>query len=429
MKGCILMSDSEKNTGAAVIPFPDVNKAGELTLSAKIAQLREAGTKGRIEMILSDPEGKKLARSLEPQEIYWLVKEMGDEDAMPLVALSSPEQFSFFLDVELWNGCTYSREKAIEWIAHLLAAGEEFFVEQLYHIDFELLLLICRKELFVGGGVGDLIAENETRAEWDHTFDDMFFISFRDEKQGPLMGRFIDNIYHHDHDLYLRLMQGTKNEIDSEQEELCYRFRSGRLADLGFPEWEHALEIYRYVTPEDFVPLAGKDPVIVDFDAHLPVPFSAGDSLFQRAMNIACSEGLNAELYCLVNSALVAEDKSFSDLDTMDSVLQRVYGYLAIALEHLSEGDEVKAAHILETEYLKRLFQLGFGIVSQLSIRAEKIGSDGLEHATNRALLGFRKKYPRYYRGLDPDHVDGYREFKCLQDVRAVDSLLKNLEI
>ncbi|MDD2338122.1 MAG: DUF6178 family protein, partial [Geobacteraceae bacterium] len=364
----------------------------------------------------------------EPQELYWLVKEMGDEDAMQLVVLSSPEQFTFFLDIELWNGCTYSREKAMEWIGHLLTGGEAFFVEQLYHIDFELLLLICRKELFVGGGVGDLIAENETRAEWDHTFDDMFFISFRDEKQGPLMGRFIDSIYHHDHDLYLRLMQGTKNEIDSEQEELCYRFRSGRLSDLGFPEWEHALEIYRYVTPEDFVHQVRKDPIVVDFDAHLPVPFSAGDSLFQSAMNSADSEGLNEELYCLINSALVAEDKSFSDLDTMDSVLQRVYGYLSVALEHLSGGDEQEAVRILETEYLKRLFQLGFGIISQLRIRAERITIEGAEHATNRALLGFCKKYPRYYRGLDPDHVDGYREFKSLKDVQAVDAFLHKIE-
>jgi len=421
------MSDTGITKGAAIIPFPDSNKAGSLTLSAKIAKLRAAGTKDRIEMILSDPEGKKLARALEPQELYWLVKELGNEGVVPLIALSSPEQCGFFLDVELWNGCTYSREKAMEWVGNLLEAGEEFFVEQLYHMDFELLLLICRKELFVGGGVGDVISDDECRAEWDHTFDDMFFITFRDEKQGPLMGRFIDSIYRHDHGLYLRLMEATKNEIDSEQEELCYRFRSGRLADMGFPEWEHALEIYQYVVPEDFVLQDSKDPVIIDFDALLPVPFFAGDSLFQRAMNSAASDGLNAELFCLINSALVADDKSFSDLDSMESVLQRVYGYLAIALEHLSGGDEKEATRILEVEYLKRLFQLGFGIISQLRIRAERVTTEGVEHATNRALLGFRRKYPRFYRGLDPDHVDGYREFKSLGDVQAADGLLRNL--
>jgi hypothetical protein len=111
----------------------------------------------------------------------------------------------------------------------------------------------------------------------------------------------------------------------------------------------------------------------------------------------------------------------------MESVLQRVYGYLAIALEHLSGGDENEAIRILEVEYLKRLFQLGFGIISQLRIRAERITTEGVEHATNRALLGFRRKYPRFYRGLDPDHVDGYREFKSLGDVQAADGLLRNL--
>ncbi|MGA7826939.1 MAG: DUF6178 family protein [Geobacteraceae bacterium] len=424
------MSENENSKGAAVIPFPQVNKAGALTLSAKITQLRAAGNREKVEMILSDPEGKKLARSLEPQELYWLVKEFGDtDDALSLIALASPEQCCFFLDVELWDGCTYSRDKAMEWVGYLLEAGEDFLVEQLYHLDFELLLLICRKELYVGGGVGDVISDDESRAEWDHTFDDMFYITFRDENHGPLMGRFIDNIFRHDNSLYRRLMEGVKNEIDSEQEELCYRFRSGRLADLGFPEWEHAMEIYHYVTPEDFVSQESKDPVIVDFDVLLPAPSSLGDSLFQRAMQSAAdSEGLKAELYCLINSALVAEDKSFSDLDTMESVLQRVYGYLAIALEHLSGGDETDAIRILQNEYLKRLFQLGFGFVSRLRIRAEGISLEGAEHATNRALLGFRRKYPRYYRGLDSDHADGYREFRCLEDIKTVDAFLQKLE-
>jgi hypothetical protein len=35
---------------------------------------------------------------------------------------------------------------------------------------------------------------------------------------------------------------------------------------------------------------------------------------------------------------------------------------------------------------------------------------------------------PRYYRGLDPDGIDGYREFLELQDVTAVADFLEGLE-
>ncbi len=422
------MSDSKKNKGAEIIPFSRSNKTGAVSLVAKIAHLRELGTKARIEMILSDPEGKDLARSLEPQELYWLVKEFGEEDATALIMFSSPEQYDFFLDVELWEDLVCSREKSLEWIGYLLAAGEERVVEQITRMDFELLLLICAKELIVGGGIGDMLSDEERRVEWDRTFDNMFYITFRDDKHGPLMDRFLDIIFRNEHDLYLRLMQTTRGEIESELEDLCYRFRSGRLADMGFPEREHALEIYRYLDPEAFVPERGKDPIVVDLEGHLPVPFLAGDSLFQRAMSIASSEGLHVELLCLINTALVAEEKPFADHGVMESVLQRVYGYLAISLEYLSGGDEQEAARILDTEYLKRLFQLGFAIVARLRTRAERVDSAGADHATNRALLGFRNKCPRFYRGLDPDHVDGYREFTGMVDVQAVDALLRELE-
>ncbi|HOP40501.1 MAG TPA: DUF6178 family protein [Geobacteraceae bacterium] len=398
-------------------------------MSEKIAHLRAAaGNSEKIAMILSEPEGVQIVRSLESQEIYWLIKEQGEADAVTFIRFSSPEQFRFFLDAELWKGSTYSRGKGLEWIAHLLKAGEERVLEQLPRIDFELLVLICKKELVVGGGIGDMLSDEERAADWDHTFDNIFYLGYRDEKSGPLMNRFLDIVFRHDQALYLSLMEGIKNEIESEQEELCYRFRSGRLADLGFPERDHALEIYQPLDPDAFVPDSNKDPVVVDFGAYLPVPVLEGNSLLWRAMNLAGSGELHAELLCLVNSALVAEDDGFADSDSMQSAMQRVYGYLNIALEHLCEGDEKKAARMLETEYLKRLFQLAFGIVSRLRSRAMRLAYEGSDHAINRALLGFRNFRPRFYRGLDPDHVDGYREFSSLDDVRAVEALLCELE-
>lgn len=242
------------------------------------------------------------------------------------------------------------------------------------------------------------------------------------------MNRFLDIIFRHDQELYLSLMEGIKNEIESEQEELSYQFRSGRLADLGFPEREHALEIYRPLDPDTFVPESGKDLAVVDFGGNLPVLPVDGESLLRRAINLVDSDQLNAELLCLVNSALVAEDNGFTDSDSMHFAVERVYGYLNIALEHFCGQDERAAARLLEIEYLKRLFQLGFGIVLRLRSRAMRLDYDGNDHATNRALLGFRNFRPRFYRGLDIDRVDGYREFRSLEDVRLVDALLNELE-
>ncbi|MGB9080976.1 MAG: DUF6178 family protein, partial [Desulfuromonadaceae bacterium] len=46
----------------------------------------------KMALILGDPDGTKLARAMQPHELYWLFKENGAPDAMELLALASPEQ-------------------------------------------------------------------------------------------------------------------------------------------------------------------------------------------------------------------------------------------------------------------------------------------------------------------------------------------------
>ena len=70
---------------------------------------------------------------------------------------------------------------------------------------------------------------------------DPYFISFRNPKHARLIGTFLDFVYRHDHNLYIQLMEEVRLEVESEVEELAYNFRSGRLADLGFPERDEAL--------------------------------------------------------------------------------------------------------------------------------------------------------------------------------------------
>jgi hypothetical protein len=131
------------------------------------------------------------------------------------------------------------------------------------------------------------------------------------------------------------------------------------------------------------------------------------------------------EMQYLLNSALVAEGSAPSFDETMSTVMHRIHGCLTIALQWLSDGDEAKAAAILRGEYLKRLFQLGWSILLALKGRAAGMTSD--DYATAKVLAGLGAKRPRFYRALDPDGIDGYREFRDLPDVRKVEDFLKTL--
>jgi hypothetical protein len=298
--------------------------------------------------------------------------------------------------------------------------------EILPELDVELLLLILMDEVIVGGGIGELASDDERTGEWDHSFDNMFVLRFKNPRNSELIGRFLDIIFRNDHYLYLILMEGIRNEIKSELTETAYKFRSDRLADLGFPELMDALSIYALVEPGQFSLSSGKELAPAIGEAGLPA-IIAGDSLLKRVLAKRGTGDLYLELDYLLNNALVAEGVAFSDIETMQLVFQRVYGYLNIALEFLSEGDEAKAGTIIAYEYLKRLFSLGYSIVYKLRNKAEGLATGKLNYAAGKALNGIMARRPRFYRGLDPDTIDGYREFRDMADVKTIEAFLDSL--
>src|SRR5512136_2458063 len=88
----------------------------QLPFNEKRTYLDSVLPKERMALILGDPDDKKLARAMQPHELYWLFKENGGPEAMELLGLASPEQCVFILDMELWQGWSFSEDKAVEYL-------------------------------------------------------------------------------------------------------------------------------------------------------------------------------------------------------------------------------------------------------------------------------------------------------------------------
>lgn len=417
---------TDASTAAITNVRLDEENFRKLPFNNKRTYLDAVLPKERIALILGDPDDKKLARAMQPHELYWLFKENGGPEAMELLGLASPEQCVFILDMELWQGWSFSEDKAVEYLGYILKGSEEHFLELLPHLDFNLLSLFLGRELLVAGGIGDLNTDEERQTDWDHTFDDVFLIKFKNPKHAQIIGSFLELVCRFDNPLYTSLMESVSGEIDIESEEECYHLKSGRLADLGFPPFDEAREIYSRIDPATFTP--GRNKVVLQAAeaTTLPAMFLTGKTFLERVILRMDSELFRMELNYLINTALVADEAHLADMDVMKSVVERVYGYLNIAMEYLCEGDEAKGAEILTGEYLKRLFQLGFSLVIGLKLRGDKLNDP--DYATNKALSGLKSPRPRLYRGLDPDGIDGYREFRELHDVAAMSNFLKTLE-
>lgn len=395
------------------------------TLVEKHSFLKFLQPQERMALILADPDRQSLVRGMQPQELYWLIKEIGIADAAGLMCLAAPDQLVFIMDIELWQGWSFAANKGVEFFGYLLEGGDEQLQELLPHLDFKLLTLFLGKELLVGGGIGDLTAEEEQLTHWDHTFDDVFMFNFRNPAHAGVVGTFLERLCRIDYPLYIALMENVRSDIDVEQEEECFHFRSGRLQDLGFPPLDEARALYSRVNPGTFTVANDKKLLPGGDDVVLPELTFAQATLLQRVMPLVETPELRMELNYLINSALVAEDAPFADIEAMNVVLQRVCGYLNIALEYLCGDDEQKGAETLSGEYLKRLFQLGFSILLKLKDMAEKLAGEGYE--TGKVLTGLKSSRPQFYRGLDPDGADGYREFRDMADVRKMTDFLAKL--
>ena len=414
----------ERGTSTAAINSVRLGEEDFLALpfDAKRSYLDGLLPKERVDLILGDPDDKKLTRALHPQELYWLFKEIDAPDAMELLALANPQQCLFILDMEIWKGWSLQGDKAVEYLGYILKGSEEHFLELLPHLDFNLLSLLLGRELIVAGGIGDLNTDEDRQTDWDHTFDDVFLIKFKNPKHAQIIGSFIELVCRFDNALYVALMESVSGEIDIESEEECYHIKSGRLADLGFPPLDEAREIYSRINPDTFIPSCNKVLEQTGDATTLTKTRLTGSTFLEQLIQLMDSELFRMELNYLINTALVADQAHLADTEYMKSVVERVYGYLNISLEFLSQGDEAKGAEILRGEYLKRLFQLGFSIVLALKFKAEKL--DDSDYATGKVLSGLKSARPLYYRGLDADGIDGYREFRAMQDVKSMSDFL-----
>ena len=94
-----------------------------LPLVEKTQYLKKLRAKDRMDLIIGDAEGERLVRAMEPQEFFWMFKDIGETDALELLQFASPEQYLFLLDMELWSKWEFSEDKAVEWLAYLWKWG------------------------------------------------------------------------------------------------------------------------------------------------------------------------------------------------------------------------------------------------------------------------------------------------------------------
>jgi Family of unknown function (DUF6178) len=445
-------------------PAPATEPDNVVALSRYRAQLGRGRKLRRADALLEGPEPERAVRALPGDEFYYVVHETGLRDASDILLLARPEQVRTALDFALWERDQIVPARAAEWLEALAEAPYETIGEWVAGLDVELFALLLRKS----ARIYDLTQEEppeEPEGRFYPTPDSFFVldvIGFGTDEVAGVPGappgleddvppgsalsvmRIVDSLYRADKDFARRLLVGARAELDSELEELAFRWRQGRMADLGFADHYEALEVYRELDPAS-VRLGEVEPGKgrvrpLDERESAESPMRAPTALVERLTRAGspfarATQGLKVDgeiadlhfaLVALTNRVLAADRVTPGDDAAIAASLERLLATLDLGVELLARGEPTREIEAVRTVPLVRLFRLGVSLVGKLKRLATTLRREGPFAATGLDLTeredapvleAVGRTRPDYAGALDDPPAPVDRPFRTLADL------------
>jgi len=402
-----------------------------------------------VDRILRHENPMELIRRTSNQDFFWLIKRVGEEDSLPLLALASEEQWQYLLDLDIWSRDRIDGIRGWNWIKRLHAADPERWVKWAFGEGRDLLAYLLYRSVQV---VSLDDKEKAFELEDDYlSLDGVFYVKVTNQDEREFVWEILRDLAAKDLTSYMGLLQAVSGLQADEIEEEIYRFRNTRLQAYGFIPREEALSIYAPLDPEgigNIITVAGElDGDLQNELDHVPIPFlplsqTPPDNLLLQSIGNSTDalflERMRIEFAGLCNQILSAEGLKVEELDDLMRACKRAASYANLGLERLCGKDVPAAEKTLRSHSLSSLFRVGFGLALKLKWETERwldtswFVRQGLdwefwgEH-WGGTLAGIMKKRPQMYVGhRDPEE---FRDFEWLSDLGEFLSVLRRLMV
>jgi hypothetical protein len=405
-----------------------------------------------VNRILDLEHPEKMVQALSHVDLYWLMKRIGEDDALPLLKLSSEQQWQFLLDLEIWDGDRLEPKQALLWLGRLFQADPERLAKWFFG-EGELFAY------FILSGKIDVQVRDKDEAieeEGLFTFDDVYFIRVRDKEYEELIQNLLHRLAAEDYLRYQALMMGLAGTLTTEVEEEIYRRRNVRIAEDGFLPYDEAVAVYARLEPEALKTGRGlSQPPEPESDVP-PVPLAPILQVGEKSLMLAAVGGsadphlferVRLEFAGLCNQVVSADQVTVSDAEDLIKICRKVAGYINVGLERLSGGNLPACEDYLRRNSLQDIFRVGFTLALEVKWEAERwvrkawFLRQGFRPAFwddwAGTLAGILQKRPLFFEGVSSQKP--YREFESSAEVErskdilrrmvAVDRLLENLSI
>jgi hypothetical protein len=343
---------------------------------------------------------------LAPLEAFFTIKELGIEDALPLLVHASPQQLQACIDLDCWHRDDLKVAELDAWLAPFGAEGPQALAKAFFALDEEVQVLYLAKTVQVYD-IRSEEAPTAPEADLDqahlNTPDGLFVLTHRgvddssvgeseydaaaDGQGSPDSGDDCDDddsdakpwelevepfvlvraLYEVDPEEAMRVLVASKWELQSTLLEQAFGFRNARMADLGFADRAESMQIF---SPPPQAPPT--QPLHSSAPCPLPGLYATAlhpDSLFVAAMGHIVApqqlERLEGELICLVNALVVACGHGPRDMAAVVQMAGQVRDTLSFGLLSLQGAAGAKEANVAAAQAdllawpLRSIFQHG----------------------------------------------------------------------
>lgn len=344
-----------------------------------------------LDAIADHPYPVTLVQSMADEDLYFLVHHIGPEDALPVLAIASNEQWDYLLDMEGWEKDHLHPHLMTQWLARLLKADSDRFTHWIANQKQEesALYLFRNIQLHIReyeedpGDVGDdYFSEDQTHyirlLPYPEKHQNL------QEERDLFVKDLLNRLSVYDYAYYRNLLLAAHSVIPAEAEEELFRQRNIRLAEKGLLPFDEAIGVYQPLNAAD---LAGRSPKSDRFEGRivdtypLPItPGSSGNNLFSRTLSGIHDgptlEKLQAEFAGLCNQVISADQRRIRDKAALERIVRKVSDYISIGLEkaEAEAGDKTPYFHagLVQRHLLSDLFRVGYGCALALKWRADK---------------------------------------------------------
>ncbi|HPD56714.1 MAG TPA: DUF6178 family protein [Smithellaceae bacterium] len=400
-----------------------------------------------LKSVLEKENPAAFIQGLSSDDFYWMVKRVGEDDAVELLRLASADQWQYLLDLEVWAKDLPETQKALIWFGRLLRADPTRLAKWVYKEQTELASLVLLRQT-------EIIFRQQDDDDWEvppgyFTLDGAFYIKAKDGTDAHALENILRALAHADYPLYRSLLLSLAARIPAETEEELYRQRGNRLAEYGFLPPDEAMVIF---APLDKTALQRETKILLPGavvsageKSLMPMaPFASLENFpllteaLTRISDPLQIDRLRVEFAALCNTLIAAASFStIGDYDDLRRIGRQAAGYLHVAVQDVCGQDPDGAAALLYRYSLQTIFRVGFGLAVKLQWRCKRWhsqswvrrigkGVDFWGSPWSEALEGLLFTHPLYYdvQAAAPR----YRHFECLDDLRKTQTLLEQVE-